>query len=221
MSDAVVLPLVQASSRSLREQVADALRASVIAGRMRPGVVYSVPPIAEQFGISITPVREAMLDLAREGLAEPVRNKGFRITELSDQDLDQITHLRALIEIPTVTQLALSIAPEMVEQLRPLADEIVVGAQAADLMKYLEADRRFHVALLSLAGNPRLVEAVMALRSQSRLYGLDHLVDSGRLVASAQEHHEILDALARQDAAETEVVMRRHIGHIRTIWAEG
>ncbi|HLH46617.1 MAG TPA: GntR family transcriptional regulator, partial [Acidimicrobiales bacterium] len=83
-----------AAPRSLREGVADALRAAVVSGEMRPGVVYSVPSLAAQFGVSPTPVREAMLDLLKEGLVESVRNKGFRVTEVTDAQLDEITGLR-------------------------------------------------------------------------------------------------------------------------------
>jgi DNA-binding GntR family transcriptional regulator len=205
--------------QSLREQVANVLRAAVVAGEMRPGVVYSVPALAERFGVSATPVREAMLDLAKEGLVDPVRNKGFRVTAISDEDLDHITHLRALIEVPTVAQLAATITDDEIGELRPLAQAIVDGAAEGDLVRYLEADRRFHLRLLSLANNPRLVEIVRVLRAQTRLYGLDLLVEQDVLTASAAEHHELLDALAAHDAERVEAVMRRHIQHVRGIWA--
>ncbi|MGN6600433.1 MAG: GntR family transcriptional regulator, partial [Actinomycetes bacterium] len=100
-SSALDLPLVP-GRQSLRERAADALRAALVAGEMRPGVTYSAPSLAAQFGVSATPVREAMLGLAKEGLVEAVRNKGFRVTELSDRDLDEITELRSLVEVPTV-----------------------------------------------------------------------------------------------------------------------
>jgi DNA-binding GntR family transcriptional regulator len=208
-----------AERQSLREQIADSLRAALVAGQMRPGVVYSVPMLAERFGVSATPVREAMLDLAKEGLVESVRNKGFRVTDLADKDLDDITELRALIEVPTVAHLAVVADPEQIEALRPLAEAIVEGAAAGDLIRYIEADRLFHLKLLALAGNPRLVEVVRDLRAQTRLYGLDQLVEQGRLAASAAEHLELLDALLARDPALTETVMRRHIGHVRGIWA--
>jgi DNA-binding GntR family transcriptional regulator len=181
--------------------------------------VYSVPSLAERFAVSATPVREAMLDLAKEGLFTPVRNKGFRVVELSDKDLDDITELRALIEVPTVTRLAPTIAAAEIEALRPLAQAIVDGAADGDLISYLDADRRFHLRLLALAGNPRLVEVISDLRAQTRLYGLGQLVEHGGLTASAAEHHELLDALAAHDEQRTEALMRRHIGHVRGIWA--
>jgi len=208
-----------AARRSLREQVADALRAAVVAGQMRPGVVYSVPALAERFGVSATPVREAMLDIAKEGLVEPVRNKGFRVTELSEEALDDITQLRQLIEVPTVAQLALVADADELEALRPLAQAIVDCAAAGDLIGYIDNDRRFHLQLLALAGNERLVDVVGDLRAQARLYGLEQLVAQDRLVESGMEHFEILEALLARDPVAAEDVMRRHIGHVRGIWA--
>lgn len=152
---------------SLREEAANALRAALVAGQMRSGVVYSVPVLATQLGVSATPVREAMLDLVKEGLVEPVRSRGFRVTELSDQELDDITQLRALIEVPTVADIATYADPEALEALRPFAESIVASAQAGDLIGYIHADRIFHLRLLAFAGNGQLVEIVRDLRDQT------------------------------------------------------
>ncbi|MGW8374779.1 GntR family transcriptional regulator [Streptomyces sp. ODS28] len=203
----------------LRDKVAHALRAALISGELRPGQVYSAPGLAANFGISATPVREAMLDLAREGLVEPVRNKGFRVTEVSERDLDQYTELRVLIEVPTIGKVTETASPEQLAELRPLADEIVRTARADDLIGYLDADRRFHLALLLLAGNERLVETVGDLRKRSRLYGLTGLSEQDRLVASAEEHHELLDLILAGDRSAAEQCMARHLGHVRSLWA--
>lgn len=212
------LPVV-GERQSLREQVAQALRDALVAGEMRPGVVYSAPVLAAQFGVSATPVREAMLDLAKEGLVEAVRNKGFRVTEMSDSDLDDITEIRRLIEVPTVAKLAESGRHADFERLRPLAREIVSAAERGDLLTYVNADLRFHVELLGLAGNAHLVEVVRELRSRARLYGLKSLADAGKLVDSAREHTELLDALIKGDRRAAEHVMGHHIQHVRGIWA--
>jgi DNA-binding GntR family transcriptional regulator len=204
---------------SLREQIAHSLRAALVAGRMVPGVLYSVPTLAQQFGVSATPVREAMLDLAKEGLVEPVRNKGFRVHELTDAELDDITQLRAFLEIPALVDIARVVDASDADRLEPLAVAIQDAAKSGDLLAYVEADRQFHVELLGLLGNSRLVELVRSLRAQSRLYGLAELAASGKLVESAQEHFELLDYLRRRDAAAVEQLMRRHIGHVRGIWA--
>ncbi|WP_431046110.1 GntR family transcriptional regulator [Streptomyces sp. P1-3] len=212
--------LITAQER-LRDQVAHALRAALISGELRPGEVYSAPGLAADFGISATPVREAMLDLAREGLVEPVRNKGFRVTEVNERDLDQYTEIRTLIEVPTVGRITRSAPREELEALRPVAEEIVSAAREHDLIGYLEADRRFHLTLLGLAGNERLVEAVGELRKRSRLYGLTALDESGELLPSAEEHLELLDLMLAGDVEGAEACMTRHLGHVRSLWAEG
>jgi DNA-binding GntR family transcriptional regulator len=207
--------------RNLREEITQTLRAAVISGELRPGVVHSAPHLAAQFGVSATPVREAMLDLAKEGLIDVVRNKGFRVTEPSQKDLDDLSELRALIEVPTVRRIAeAGAAPAVIEELRPLAVEIEDAATRHDLIAHVAADMEFHLRLLALAGNAHLVEHVRSLRAQSRIYGLRSLAERGELVPSAHEHAELLDLVAVGDAEGAERLMRAHIGHVRGIWAE-
>ncbi|MFD0366577.1 GntR family transcriptional regulator [Streptomyces sp. NPDC059071] len=219
MGDLKQHSLIKAQER-LRDQVGHALRAALIAGELRPGSVYSAPGLAAELGVSATPVREAMLDLAREGLVEPVRNKGFRITEVSERELDQCTELRMLIEVPTVGRVTEIAGREQLEELRPLAEDIVVKAREHNLIGYLEADRLFHLTLLGLAGNDRLVETVGDLRKRSRLYGLTGLDEAGKLVSSAEEHLELLDLMISGDRQAAEACMLRHLGHVRSLWAE-
>ncbi|MGH4031574.1 GntR family transcriptional regulator [Actinomycetota bacterium Odt1-20B] len=204
----------------LRDQVAHALRAALISGELRPGQVYSAPGLAEDFGISATPVREAMLDLAREGLVEPVRNKGFRVTEVDEGDLDQYTEIRLLIEVPMIGRITRGAAREDLEALRPVAEEIVRAAREHDLIGYLDADRQFHLSLLALGGNARLVETVGDLRKRSRLYGLTGLDERDQLLPSAEEHVELLDLMLAGDAEGAEKCITRHLGHVRSLWAE-
>lgn len=220
MADLKPRALISVQER-LRDQVAHALRAALISGELRPGVVYSAPALAADFGVSATPVREAMLDLAREGLVEAVRNKGFRVTELTERDLDDYTEIRALIEVPTVGRVTRTATPEQLEALRPEAEAIVVAARKHDLIAYLEADRRFHLDLLALAGNARLVETVGDLRKRSRLYGLNRLDQRGELVSSAEEHLHLLDLMISGNAEAAEECMAQHLGHIRSLWAAG
>ncbi|MCG7207448.1 GntR family transcriptional regulator [Streptomyces arenae] len=207
--------------RNLRQEITETLRGAVISGEMTPGVVYSAPSLAEQFGVSPTPVREALLDLAKEGLVGVVRNKGFRVTALSPQELDDITELRALIEPPTVRRITEAGVPaRAIKRLRPLAASIEKAAARRDFIAHVTIDMQFHLALLELAGNPRLVETVKTLRTSSRIYGLRRLPEGEVLFNSSHEHAELLDLIEAGDADGAEALMRRHIGHVRGIWSE-
>ena len=204
---------------SLRQRVAESLRAALVSGRMAPGTTYSIPALAEQFGVSATPVREAMLDLVNEGIVAPVPNKGFRVVELTDEELDQVTELRRLLEVPTVRDLAGHISASSLQRLRALAADVQDAAGRGDVVAYVESDRELHLALLAEAGNPRLVEMVGRLRDQSRLYGLEQLAADGVLVDSAAEHARLIDALESGDRRAAERVMAHHLDHVRGIWA--
>jgi DNA-binding GntR family transcriptional regulator len=204
---------------SMRSQVRHALRGALVSGQMEPGKVYSAPVLAARFGVSPTPVREAMLELAKEGLILPVRNKGFRVRPLSDRELDEITEMRVLLEVPTTVRAAGQASVADLKRLRPMARRLVTAAERSDLIGYVESDREFHLDLLALAGNQQLVELVGELRARSRLYGLQDLAQRGELSASALEHVQMLDLIEAADTAGLAELMRRHIGHVRGSWA--
>jgi DNA-binding GntR family transcriptional regulator len=204
---------------SLRETVMRALRAAIISGEMEPGAVYSAPSLGARFGVSATPVREAMLDLVKEGLVTSLPNKGFRVTEVSDADLDDITQLRLLIEPPTVRAVVPRIPAADLPELRRMAQDIVDGADNGDLISYTEADRLFHIRILEYSGNRRLVEMISELRSHTRLLGLAPLVERGALRDSSLEHLTLVDQIEARDEAGAEALMRQHIEHVRGEWA--
>ncbi|RMI37234.1 GntR family transcriptional regulator [Streptomyces triticirhizae] len=199
----------------LREAVADALRAAVVSGEMEPGVVYSAPALAARFGVSATPVREAMLDLVREGMVDSVPNKGFRVTEISPTDLDHIVELRLLIEPITVWRVVPLVPEEDLPTLGRMAQRIVDRAECGDLLGYSEADRRFHLALLAYGGNPALVQTISQLHARTRLLGLSSVARRGRLRAAAEEHQRLVELIALRDQRGARTLMRAHIEQMR------
>lgn len=206
-------------SSSLRSRVEDSLASAIIAGELEPGTMVSVPGLAEQFGVSATPVREAMLNLEKRGFVESVKNKGFRVTAVSPQDLHEIAQLRTWIEGPAMRLVAERLRGVSLEPYRELARDIVTSAERGDLEAYLAADSAFHSALLALTGNARLVELVAELRRQTRMVGLAHLRSTEELSRSAVEHQDLLDLLALGDGEAAEEFMNRHIGHVLGWWA--
>lgn len=204
---------------TLRSQAIRAIRAAIVTGELAPGEVHSARELAGVFGVSATPVREAMLELARERLVEPVQNKGFRITEVSETDLREIVQLRMFVEIPAVGSVVGKIDQKTAARLDSLAAEIEACADQGDLGGFLDADRRFHVALLEPLGNNRLLELLGLWRDQTRLYGLTRLVEEHSLVATAREHRLILEAVMTGQRRVAEQLMRQHLQHARGIWA--
>lgn len=217
------LVLQSAGSRtSLRDEAIKTLQAAIIAGELRPHVVYSAPTLAAQLRMSATPVREAVLDLVKEGLVETVRNKGFRVVELAAAELDELTELRLLIEVPSVRNLARrGLAAAEYRTLKQLATQIERAAVRNDMVAHNKADLEFHTTLLGLLGNKTLTDTVRSLRVRSRLYGMSRLADSGQLLPSSHEHTELLEKIRDRDAAGATRLMRRHIGHVRGSWATG
>ncbi|MCW2952921.1 MAG: GntR family transcriptional regulator [Conexibacter sp.] len=204
---------------SLREQAGQVIRAGIIAGELRAGEIHSANVLAERLGVSPTPVREAMLDLANAGLVEAVRNRGFRVLTPDDRDLDEIGELRLMLEVPATRTVAERASDADLAALERVLVDIEGAAEKRDLPAYLLADREFHIGLLELTGNRRLARLVDQLRDQTRLIGLKELAESGRLVASTGEHRKILEALRERDADTAEELMRVHIEHTRGIWA--
>jgi DNA-binding GntR family transcriptional regulator len=211
-----ITPLPKAN---LRERVLRALRSAIVSGELVPGELYSAPSLAARFGVSATPVREAMLDLAKENLVTVAPNKGFRITEVDEVQLEQITAIRRLLEPPIAAQVAAQIPDEDFPALRELAQAIVDGAQSGDTAQYIEADHEFHLRILTYSGNRRLVDLVSDLRGQTRLVGVASLLDRGELLESAEEHLELVDLLERRDSAAVKAYMERHIDHVRDRWS--
>lgn len=209
----------QLKSVSLREQAREALRTRIVLGEIEPGRVESVINVAAELGVSVTPVREAVMDLANLGIVEVIRNRGFRVPVLTDHDLDEIFRLRTMLEAPAMSEVTELLAGRPVPQFRQLAEQITEAAREGDLISFLDLDRQFHLGLLELLGNRRLVAMVGQLRDQARMQGLQKLADQGELTRSGEEHIEIVDAIESGDAELAAELMRGHLAHSRGIWA--
>lgn len=213
----VIGPLQAAGN--FRQLVEEAVSTAIVTGEIPPGTMLTAPSLAVSFDVSVTPVREALLNLERRGLVEIARNKGFRVTSVNRRDLEQIVRIRQWLEAPPMRQLAGRIGERELAALRIEADAIVASAAASDLRTYLSADTDFHLHLLSLTGNDRLVTLVGDLRQQSRLVGLAGMLGTPKLAQSSTEHHTLLDLLAGNRAAAAEELMTHHIAHVTGWWS--
>jgi DNA-binding GntR family transcriptional regulator len=203
-------PVVQRAS--VRGQILDALRTALVAGELAPGEVYSAPALGERFGVSATPVREAMQQLALEGAVEVVPNRGFRVVQRGTRELAELAEIRALIEVPVMLRLARTVPAARWTELRPLAEATVRAASSGCRATYAECDRAFHRAVLALAGNQQLVQIADDLHRRAQWPLVGGPVSRGRadLLADAAEHTALLDALIAEDLTVVQSLVREH-----------
>ncbi|MCL2555187.1 MAG: GntR family transcriptional regulator [Actinomycetia bacterium] len=197
---------------SVRDQVLDALRAAIVGGELAPGSVHSAPELCGRYGVSATPVREAMQLLAQEGAVEVLPNRGFRVAARTARDLAELAEVRALLEVPVVLALARTLPSSRWQGLRPLAEATVAAAAGGDRAAYAEADRAFHRALLELSGNVQLVAVADDLHRRAQ-WPLARPALSARqaaLIADATEHSVLLEALIAGDVVTVEALAREH-----------
>ncbi|WP_424980929.1 GntR family transcriptional regulator [Microbacterium sp. S308A+] len=196
---------------TLRDEVERMVSTAIVTGELGAGTLITVPSLAAQFAVSATPVREAMVNLQKRGFLSPVRNKGFRVTEVSDRDLREVAVLRAWIEAPAMAEIAAIFPRDRVSEFRTLADQIVRAVDEGDLGGHVEADVAFHDRVLGLLGNKTLLEVIATLRQRSRQVGLAAQLDSPEMRRSASEHHLILDRLMDGDGPGVAELVRAHI----------
>ncbi|WP_430625828.1 GntR family transcriptional regulator [Streptomyces sp. NBC_01264] len=196
---------------SVRGQILDALRAALLAGELAPGEIYSGPALGERFGVSATPVREAMQQLALEGVVECLPNRGFRVLTRTPVELAELAEVRALLEVPVMLRLARTVPAGDWAAVVPAAAEAEAAAAAGDAARYADADRAFHRAVLGLAGNAQLLLVAEDLhrRSQWPLPG-PRRVRRADLVADAAEHVAVVVALSAGDVGVAEALIRAH-----------
>ncbi|WP_068808545.1 GntR family transcriptional regulator [Thauera phenolivorans] len=206
---------MNASSRiaplALYQEVAERLRERIFSHELPPGTWVDEQALALQYGISRTPLREALKVLASEGLVKLKPRRGCYVTEISARDLDEVFVVMALLEGECAATAARTADAAALQHLQEIHAELEAAAAAPDINRYFEANQAFHVALQQIADNRWLIHVVEDLRKVIKLSRHHSLSAEGRLEASLAEHREILDALLARDAGRAEALMRSHI----------
>jgi DNA-binding GntR family transcriptional regulator len=193
--------------------IAERIRFGLLRGEFAPDLVYTAPSLAVRYGVSVTPVREAILDLANEGLVSIRRNKGFSVAVPTLKGVQDIAEVRRLIEVPATVAITERLTVTHLRHLLRAAEETVTHARDGDLVAYVTADRAFHLAVLELSGNPVLVELCERLRTQARAHAYPFLLTSGSLLASAQEHVDLVRSMQTRDVTAVARIVDGHIAH--------
>lgn len=205
------------ADRSLADQVRGSIRDAIIEGQLEPGSLHSVQSLALVLNVSRTPVREALIDLSSAGLVEFERNRGVRILQPSVQDLKEIMAIRALLEVPSARRAATRISESQLLDLRASLEEMEQAAETQDEVNAMASDRRFHEIINLAAGNSRLATYVDSLRDLILTRGVSTVGRSRSLAAVVREHHEIYDAMEKQDPDAAARAMKSHLVNTATL----
>ncbi len=197
-------------ANNLREQVVTRVRADIISGRSKPGSVLSVPSLSADLGVSTTPVREALLDLARDGLITPMRNRGFRVEPMTVAAMENLFDMRVLLERHALVAVAGARLTDTAELTR-LADAVAMAVESGNVPAYLDTDRAFHCALVERAQNPLMTRMVMKLRDDMRLYGIDSAEGRKRQKLSVKEHYQMIEMGVAGDVQGIGKLIEQHI----------
>jgi len=199
------------SSPALYEQVAERLRSRIYAHELAPGAWVDEQALALAYGISRTPMREALKVLAAEGLVQLKPRRGCYVTELSEQDLDEIFPVMALLEGRCAFEASEKASPADLAALAAVHEQLENYAAAGDTDRFFEANQAFHAAVRQLAGNRWLSQLIDDTRKMLKLTRRDSLRLEGRLKQSLSEHRAILKAIQNHDANAAGRLMQAHL----------
>jgi DNA-binding GntR family transcriptional regulator len=194
--------------RALYQDVAERLRLQIFARELEPGSWIDEMKLCAEYGISRTPMREALKVLAVQGLVTMKLRRGAYVTEMSRDDVAQVYHLLALLEGDAASTVARQASPAQREQLAQLHAQLETQVRRRDA--FFATNEQFHMALLQMAGNRWALQTVLDLRKVMKLNRHHSLFKRGRLTASLVEHREIMRAIEDRDGAAAARLMHLH-----------
>ncbi len=205
------LPIASLAPRALYVEVAEQLRQRIFSRALEPGSWIDELKIAADYGISRTPLREALKVLAAEGLVTMKVRRGAYVTEVSEKDLRDVYHLLGLLESDAAGAVAAQASPAQTQELRALHLELEKAVK--NRARFFEVNERFHTKLLELAGNRFASQTVADLRKVMKLNRHNSLLKVGRIEESLAEHRSVMAALEIGDAKAASQRMQTHFSN--------
>lgn len=206
-----LLPIKLDSYKPLREVVSEALREAIISGLLKPGERLMEIQLAEELGVSRTPVREAIRKLELEGFVVMVPRRGTYVADLSIKDINEVFEIRTALDVLAAGLAAERITEEELEQMERLLVEIGEYIDQGDIDNIVEVDTRFHDILYSASRNDRLVGIISNLREQFTRFRTVSMAFPGRLKDTLDEHRKMLEAIAQRNVELAQQIAREHM----------
>lgn len=209
--DRRLLPIKLDSYQPLREVVAETLRDAIIQGTLKPGERLMETQLAEELGVSRTPVREAIRKLELEGFVVMIPRRGTYVAGLSIKDINEVFEIRTALDVLAAGLAAERITDEELEEMERLLVQIGEFIDTDDIHKIVEADAEFHDILYRASRNDRLSGIINNLREQFTRFRSISMAYPGRLQNTLDEHRRLVEAIAQRRVEVAQQVAREHM----------
>jgi DNA-binding GntR family transcriptional regulator len=196
---------------SLAKMAYGAIRLSILSGQWTIGELYNEKAIAADLGISRTPVREALLELASQDLIIFLPRRGLMVNRFTRRDVDEIFELRKAIEMATVDKIAKTSPPFDLFEIEESLLNQRKAVKQKDYLAFMEADRLFHTRFGDLTNNRRLIAILENIRDMIHVMGVKALALEGRALEVIEEHQTILEAVKKGNIEEARRAMDYHL----------
>lgn len=204
-------PIKLDSYQPLREIVFEALRDAIRTGVLKPGERLMEIQLAEQLGVSRTPVREAIRKLELEGFVIMMPRRGTYVANLSIKDINEVFEIRSSLDSLASGLAAERITPDELEQLQRLLVTIGEAIKDGDMERIVKADMQFHDLLYQASRNSRLISIIWNLREQLTTFRARSMAYPGRLEATLLEHRRLVDTIAQGDVLGAQKAAQYHM----------
>ena len=182
-----VLPISR--TKSLKEKAYDILKELILTGRLEQGKLHNEKRLAEVLGVSRTPVREALLELSREGMVSFVPSKGVRVRKITTKQVQEVFELRRIIEGYIIKSISKQLSPADLKKIEKILSKQDRSATKDEEVTFIEMDKEFHLFMASKMGNEQIETILQNLRDQIHLMGIRAIKDSPRSQQVLKEKH--------------------------------
>lgn len=195
--------------QTLREKILETIREAILKGDLKPGEKVAEPELAERFGISRTPIREAFRQLESEGYLTVIPRKGAVVAALSERDVQEFYAIKSILEGYAAELAAKNLSDKDLAKLEAINDKLREIAEEGDVKAFYRVHNEFHETFLKAADNSKLYELIQQLGMKFSRLRMASLSVSGRMAISVAEHDKLLDAFRRHDAKSAENLVKK------------
>ena len=195
--------------QTLREKILETIRESILKGQLKPGEKVAEPELAERFGISRTPIREAFRQLESEGYLTVIPRKGAVVTALSERAIEEFYAIKSILEGYAAQMAAENMNEKDIEKLEAINKKLKELSDEGDVKTFFKVHNEFHEVFISAAGNEKLQEWINQLMLKFNRFRLASLSLPGRMEISVKEHEKMIRAFKRRDGTEADSLVRK------------